>query len=64
MRVLDASTSPPKEQYAVSNDNFTKLIQPGEFDDQLTEMLRNGAVSCSPRRSRPRSRTFSASMLI
>ena len=28
---------------AVSNDNVTKLIQPGEFDDQLTEILRNGA---------------------
>jgi phosphoglycerate dehydrogenase-like enzyme len=41
--VLDASTSPPKERYAVSNDNVTKLIQPGVFDDQLTEILRNGA---------------------
>jgi hypothetical protein len=27
----------------VFNDNVTKLIQPGEFDDQLTEILRNGA---------------------
>jgi putative transposase len=27
----------------VSNDNVTKLIQPEEFDDQLTEILRNGA---------------------
>jgi hypothetical protein len=41
--VLDASTSPPKERYAVFNDNVTKLIQPGGFDDQLTEILRNGA---------------------
>src|SRR5450432_968688 len=41
--VPDASTSPPKERYAVSNDNVTKLIQPGEFDDPLTEILRNGA---------------------
>src|SRR3981081_4059597 len=41
--VLDASTSPPKERYAVPNDNVTKLIQPGVFDDQLTEILRNGA---------------------
>jgi putative transposase len=41
--VLDASTSPPKERYAVFKDNVTKLIQPGEFDDQLTEILRNGA---------------------
>jgi hypothetical protein len=29
-----------KEQYAVSNDNVIKLIQPGTFDDQLTEVLR------------------------
>jgi hypothetical protein len=41
--VLGASTSPPKEQYAVSNDNVTRLIQTGEFADQLTEILRNGA---------------------
>ncbi|WP_247493874.1 hypothetical protein, partial [Bradyrhizobium sp. 142] len=32
--VLDASTSPPKERYAVSNDNVIQLIQPGIFDDQ------------------------------
>ena len=43
MGVLDASTSPPKERYAVSNDNVTKLIQLGAFDDQLTEILRQGA---------------------
>ena len=43
MGVLDASTSPPKERYAVSNDNVIKLIQPGAFDDQLTEALRTGA---------------------
>ena len=43
MGVLDASTSPPKERYAVSKDNVIKLIQPGFFDDQLTEVLRNGA---------------------
>jgi hypothetical protein len=41
--VLDASTSPPKERYGVSNDNVTKLIQPGGFDDPLSEILRNGA---------------------
>jgi putative transposase len=41
--VLDASTSPPKERYAVSNDNVFKLIQPGAFDDQLTEIVRQGA---------------------
>jgi len=27
----------------VPNDNVTGLIQPGFFDDQLTEILRNGA---------------------
>ena len=27
----------------MSNDNVTKLIQPGTFNDQLTEILRNGA---------------------
>jgi putative transposase len=27
----------------VANDNVTKLIQPREFDDQLTEILRNEA---------------------
>jgi putative transposase len=41
--VLDASTSPPKERYAVSNDSVFKLIQPGGFDDQLTAILRQGA---------------------
>jgi putative transposase len=41
--VLEASTSPPKERYAVSNDNVVKLIQPGCYDDQLTEILRQGA---------------------
>jgi hypothetical protein len=40
---LDASTSPPKERYAVPKDNVIKLIQPGVFDDQLTEVLGNGA---------------------
>src|SRR3984893_6548800 len=33
----------PKERYAVSKDNIIKLIQPGNVDDQLTEILRNGA---------------------
>jgi putative transposase len=41
--LLDDLTSPPKERYAVPNDNVTKLIQPGAFDDPLTEVLRNGA---------------------
>jgi putative transposase len=43
--VLEASTSPLKERYAVSNDSVTKLIQPGTFDDQLTDVLRNGACA-------------------
>jgi transposase-like protein len=43
MGLLNDLTSPPKERYAVSNDNVTKLIQPGTFTDQLTEILRNGA---------------------
>jgi hypothetical protein len=64
MGVLDAATSPPKVRYAVPQDNVIKLIQPRLFDDQLTEILRNGAVPCSPRRSRQRSRTFSAGMPI
>ena len=64
MGVLDASTSPPKERYAVPKDNVSKLIQPGFFDDQLTEVLRNGPVPCLPGRSRPRSRTLSTSMRI
>jgi transposase-like protein len=41
--LLDDSTSPLKERYAVSDDNVFKLIQPGAFDDQLTEILRQGA---------------------
>jgi hypothetical protein len=34
VEVSDASTSPPKERYAVSNDNVFKLVQPGTFDDR------------------------------
>src|SRR5262245_35351555 len=41
--LLDDLTSPPKERYAVSNDNVVQLIQPGAFQDQLTEVLRRGA---------------------
>jgi hypothetical protein len=43
--VLDASTSPPKERYAVSKDNIIKLIQSGNVEDQFTEILRNGVRS-------------------
>ena len=53
---LDDLTSPPMERYAVRNDNVIRLIQPGAFDDQLTEVLLNkGRVSFSRRRCRPRS---------
>ena len=41
--VLDASTSPPKERYAVSNDSVVRLIQPGAIEDHLTDVLRHGA---------------------
>jgi putative transposase len=33
----------PQKRYAVSQNSVTKLVQPGTFDDQLTEVLRNGA---------------------
>ncbi|MET3909925.1 hypothetical protein ABID59_004282 [Bradyrhizobium sp. S3.3.6] len=45
MGVLEASTSPTKERYAVSNENVIQLIQPGIFEDQLTEVLRDGALA-------------------
>jgi hypothetical protein len=35
MSSLDEFTPPPKERYAVFNDNVTTLIQPGAFEDQL-----------------------------
>jgi putative transposase len=41
--VFKASTSPPKERYAVTDDTVIKLMQPGSFEDPLTEVLRNGA---------------------
>ncbi len=40
MGLFDDLTSPPKERYAVPNDNVTKLVQPGAFEDPLTEILR------------------------
>ena len=43
MGLFDDLTSPLKERYAVTNDNVTKLVQPGAFEDPLTEILRNGA---------------------
>src|SRR3954465_943892 len=41
--VFEASTSPPKERHAMIQDNVVKLIQPAEFSDPLTEVLREGA---------------------
>src|SRR3974377_250001 len=43
MGVIRASTSPPKERYAVTNANVSKLVPPGTFTDLLTEILRHGA---------------------
>ena len=43
MGVFNASTSPPKEGYAVTETNVFELTQPGTFSDPLTEVLRNGA---------------------
>jgi putative transposase len=48
----------------VSNDNIIKLIQPGNLDDQLTEILRSGARALLAQAVEPKSRTFSASMPI
>jgi hypothetical protein len=45
--VLDASTFPFKERYAVSDDNVVKRIQPGAFDDQLTEILGSALPACA-----------------
>jgi transposase-like protein len=41
--VFNASTSPPKERYAVTETNVFQLVQPGAFIDSLTEVLRDGA---------------------
>jgi putative transposase len=41
--VFEASTSPAKERYTVTDDTVIKLMQPGSFEDPLTEVLRNGA---------------------
>ena len=43
MVVFNASASPMKEGYAVSDSNVIKLAQPGVFSDSLTEVLRSGA---------------------
>jgi hypothetical protein len=62
--VLDASTSPPKVRYAVSEDNIIKLLQPRNVATNSPKSCVLGRVPCWPMRSRPRSRTFSASMPI
>ena len=64
MGVLGASTSPLKERYAVSNDSVTKLIQPGTFDDQLTDVLRNGAHALLAQAIEAEASISSADMLI
>jgi hypothetical protein len=46
------------------DDNVTKLIQPEEFDDQLTKISRNEARALLAKTSRPRSRTCLSSMPI
>ena len=43
MVVLNASTSPMMEGYAVSDSNVIKLAQSGLCTDSLTEVLRSGA---------------------
>jgi hypothetical protein len=48
----------------VSNDNVLKLIQPGAFDDNSPKSCGRELARCWRRRSRPRSRIFSPSMLI
>jgi hypothetical protein len=39
--VFNASTSPPKEWYAVTETNVFELTQPGTFSDPLTEINGN-----------------------
>ncbi len=36
-------TPPPCDRASLTFDRVIKLIQPGTFDDQLTEVLRSGA---------------------
>ena len=48
MGVLDASTSPPKERYAVSKDNIIKLIQPGNVDHHSPKSCAMGSCSVGP----------------
>jgi hypothetical protein len=44
----------------MGNDTVIKLIQLGTFNDQLTDVLRNGARALLARQLRPRSPIFSA----
>ena len=64
MGVLDASTSPPKERYAVSKDNIIRLIQPGTVEDQLTEILRHEARALLAQAVEAEVADFSTSMSI
>ena len=48
-----------EERYAVSKYNIIKLIQPGNADEQLTEILRDGARALFGRGSRGRGRGLS-----
>jgi putative transposase len=41
--VFNASTSPMKERYAVSDSNVIMLARAAAFTDSLTEILRSGA---------------------
>lgn len=43
MGMLNASTSPPKERYTVTDTDVFPPVQPGTFSDPLTEVLRDGA---------------------
>jgi hypothetical protein len=48
MGVLDASTSPLKERYAVSKHNIIQLIQPGNVEDR-PQSQRSQSRILSPR---------------
>ncbi len=48
----------------MSNDSVTKLIQPGTFDDQLTDVLRYGAHALLAQAIEAEASISSADMLI
>jgi putative transposase len=41
--VIQASINSKKERYAMTDSTVTPLVQPGEFSDLLTDVLRSGA---------------------